>query len=177
MEGRSLLLNASFQPLQVISWQKALQLFFSGKVEIVESSERMIRSVSITIKMPLVIRLIKYVPQKNRKNIVRFNRNNVFLRDGYTCQYCQLKHPLGQLTMDHVHPVVKGGLKSWDNIVTACRACNLKKGGRTPEEANMKLKSRPRQPIWLPFMGINIDFTSSPEYIRILLKTYSGDAE
>ena len=79
--------------------------------------------------------------------------------------------------MDHVHPVVKGGLKSWDNIVTACRACNLKKGGRTPEEANMKLKSRPRQPIWLPFMGINIDFTSSPEYIRILLKTYSGDAE
>jgi 5-methylcytosine-specific restriction endonuclease McrA len=177
MEGRSLLLNASFQPLQVISWQKALQLFFSGKVEIVETSDRMIRSVSFSVRMPLVIRLIKYIPQKHRKNIVRFNRNNVFLRDGYTCQYCLQKGPLSALTMDHVHPVVKGGLKSWDNIVTACRACNLKKGGRTPEEAGMKLKSRPRQPIWLPFMGINIDFTSSPEYIRILLRTYAGDAD
>jgi 5-methylcytosine-specific restriction endonuclease McrA len=177
MEGRSLLLNASFQPLQVISWQKALQLFFSGKVEIVEFSDRLIRSVSIQIKMPLVIRLIKYVPQRNRKNVVRFNRNNVFLRDGYLCQYCNQKYSLSHLTMDHVHPVVKGGEKSWENIVTACRACNLKKGGRTPEEAGMKLKAKPRQPIWLPFMGINIDFTSAPEYIRILLKTYSGDSE
>jgi 5-methylcytosine-specific restriction endonuclease McrA len=177
MDGRSLLLNASFQPLQVISWQKALQLFFSGKVEIVETSDREIHSVSLTIKMPLVIRLIKYIPQKNRKNIVRFNRNNVFLRDGYACQYCCEKWPLSQLTMDHVHPVVKGGKKSWENIVTACRACNLKKGGRTPEEAGMRLKTKPRQPIWLPFMGINIDFTSSPEYIRVLLRNYSGDSD
>jgi len=177
MEGRSLLLNASFQPLQVIPWQKALQLFFSGKVEIVESSDRLIRSVSLQIKMPLVIRLIKYIPQKNRKNIVRFNRNNIFLRDGYTCQYCHEKQHLSHLTMDHVVPVVKGGEKSWENIVTACRACNLKKGGRTPEEAQMRLKSRPKQPVWLPFMGINIDFTSAPEYIRILLKNYSGDSE
>jgi 5-methylcytosine-specific restriction endonuclease McrA len=177
MEGRSLLLNASFQPLQVISWQKALQLFFSGKAEIVETSDRMIRSVSLTVRMPLVIRLIKYIPQKNRKNIVRFNRGNIFLRDGYTCQYCQVKTPEKQLTMDHVIPVVKDGPKSWENIVTACQPCNLKKGGRTPEEAGMKLLKRPRQPIWLPFMGINIDFTSSPEYIRILLKSYAGESD
>ena len=177
MDGRSLLLNASFQPLQVISWQKALQLFFSGKVEIVETSDREIHSVSLTIKMPLVIRLIKYVPQKNRKNVVRFSRNNVFLRDAYTCQYCHEKMPLSQLSMDHVHPIVKGGKKSWENIVTACRDCNLKKGGRTPEEAGMRLKTKPKQPIWLPFMGINIDFTSSPEYIRVLLRNYSGDSD
>ena len=177
MDGRSLLLNASFQPLQVISWQKALQLFFSGKVEIVETSDQVVRSVSITIKMPLVIRLIKFVPQRNRKNVVSFNRNNLFLRDGYACQYCLAKVPIGQLTMDHVIPVVKGGKKSWENIVTACRFCNLKKGGRTPEEAGMKLKNRPKQPNWVPFMGLNIDFTNSSEYIRILIKTYTGDSE
>lgn len=175
MEGRALLLNASFQPLQVIPWQKALQLFFSGKVEVVESSDQTIRSVSISIRMPIVIRLLKYIPQKQRKNVVRFTRNNVFLRDNYTCQYCGKKPPHSHLTMDHVKPVVHGGPKTWENIVTACRPCNVKKGGRTPDEANMKLRKVPRQPIWLPFMGLNIDFTSSPEYIRVLVKNYAGD--
>ena len=175
MEGRALLLNASFQPLQVISWQRALQLFFSGKVEIVEASDRPIRSVSLTIRMPLVIRLLKYIPQRTRKNIVRFTRNNIFLRDHYACQYCGKKPPASELTMDHVHPVVKGGLKTWENIVTACQTCNLKKGGRTPEEAGMRLHHPPRQPIWLPFMGLNFDFTNSPEYLRVLVKNYTGD--
>jgi len=177
MEGRALLLNASFQPLQVISWQKAIQLFFSGKVEIVESSDQMVRSVSVTIPIPRVLRLIKYVPLKSRKNVVRFNRNNIFLRDHHTCQYCGQKPPASQLTMDHVNPVVKGGPKSWENIVTACRPCNLKKGGRTPEEAGMRLKHPPREPIWLPFMGLNIDFTNSPEYIRVLVQTYTGSQD
>jgi len=177
MEGRALLLNASFQPLQVISWQKAIQLFFSGKVEIVENSGEVVRSVSITIPIPRVIRLIKFVPLKSRKNIVRFNRNNVFMRDHHSCQYCGHKPPVSQLTLDHVKPVVKGGKKSWENIVTACRPCNLKKGGRTPEEAGMRLKHPPREPIWLPFMGLNIDLTNSPEYIRILVHTYTGDGE
>ena len=124
--------------------------------------------------MPLVIRLLKYIPQRTRKNIVRFTRNNIFLRDHYACQYCGRKPPSTQLTMDHVNPVVQGGRKSWDNIVTACRPCNLKKGGRTPEEAGMKLKHLPRQPIWLPFMGLNIDFTNSPEYLRVLVKNYTA---
>jgi 5-methylcytosine-specific restriction endonuclease McrA len=175
MEGRALLLNASFQPLQVISWQKAVQLFFSGKVEVVESSNRIIRSVSISIRIPVVIRLLKYIPQKQRKNVVRFTRNNVLLRDNYTCQYCGKKPPRSHLTMDHVNPVVKGGPKTWENIVTACRPCNVKKGGRTPEEAQMKLRKLPKQPIWLPFMGLNIDLTNSPEYIRIMVKNYAGD--
>lgn len=177
MEGRALLLNASFQPLQVISWQKAIQLFFSGKVEVVETSERVVRSVTVTIKIPLVIRLIKYIPQKTRKNVVRFTRNNIFLRDQYTCQYCGGQPPLAQLTMDHVTPVVKGGGKSWENIVTACRPCNLKKGGRTPDEAQMRLKQNPKQPIWLPFMGLNVDITHSPEYIRLLVQSYTNGSE
>ena len=177
MEGRALLLNATFQPLQVISWQRALQLFFSGKVEIVEESSRTIRSVSLTIKMPLVIRLLKFVPQRNKRSIVRFTRNNIFLRDQYTCQYCGAKPKLEFLTMDHVVPVVKGGPKSWENIVTACQPCNIKKGGRTPDEANMRLKLAPRQPVWLPFMGLNIDFTHSPDYIRLLVKSYTGPSD
>jgi 5-methylcytosine-specific restriction endonuclease McrA len=173
MEGRALLLNASFQPLQVISWQKAIHLFFSGKVEIVENSEQVIRSVSLTIPIPRVIRLIKYVPLHSRKTVVRFNRSNVFLRDHHTCQYCGTKPPYSQLTLDHVNPVVKGGEKSWENIVTACRTCNTKKGGRTPEEAGMRLKHPPREPIWLPFLGLNLDLTLTPESIRILVQTYT----
>lgn len=177
MEARALLLNASFQPLQVITWQKALQLFFSGKVEIVESSDRMIRSVSLVIRMPIVIRLLKYIPPNRRKNVVKFTRNNVLLRDHFTCQYCGKKPPHHQLTLDHVIPVVKGGLKTWDNMVAACKNCNVKKGGRTPEEAQMKLLKNPKQPIWLPLLGMNIDITRSPEYIRLLIHHYTQDID
>ena len=176
MEARALLLNASFQPLQVIPWQKALQLFFSGKVEVVESSDRLIRSVSISIRMPVVIRLVNFINPKARKNLVRLTRNNLFLRDHHTCQYCGKKPPYSQLTMDHVVPAVQGGKKTWENIVTACRPCNTKKGGRTPDEAQMKLRIRPRQPIWLPLLGINIDLTECPDYIRILVKNYADDS-
>ncbi len=179
MEGRALLLNASFQPIQVISWQKAIQLFFSGKVEVVESSDRMIRSVSITIPIPRVIRLIRFVPLNSRKknSVVRFTRNHVFLRDHHTCQYCGQKPPTQHLTMDHVTPVVKGGKKTWDNIVTACRPCNIKKGGRTPEEAGMRLKRPPREPAWLPFIGIDFDLNGTSESIRILVRTYTGGGD
>jgi 5-methylcytosine-specific restriction endonuclease McrA len=177
MDGRALLLNASFQPLQVISWQKALQLFFSGKVEIVESSDQEIRSVTMTIRMPRVIRLIKYLPPNPRKHMVRFNRNNVFLRDHHACQYCGQKPGAQRLTLDHVIPVVKGGPKSWENIVSACRPCNLRKGGRTPEEAGMRLRTTPRQPVWLPFLGIHFDLTDMPDYLRILVQTYTGDSD
>jgi len=177
MDGRSLLLNATFQPLQVISWQKALQLFFSGKVEIIEESDRLVRSVTISIRAPLVIRLLKYIPERHRRTLVRFTRNNIFLRDQYTCQYCGRRPGLAHLTMDHVIPVSRKGPKSWENIVTACRTCNLNKGGRTPDEAGMKLRTVPAKPHFLPFMRLNIDFTSSPEYIRILVRNYTGKPE
>lgn len=173
MDGRSLLLNATFQPLQVISWQKALQLFFSGKVEIIEESNRVVRSVSISVKAPLVIRLLKYIPERHKRTVVRFTRNNIFLRDQYTCQYCGIKPGAKLLTMDHVIPVVKEGPKNWENIVTACRNCNVRKGGRTPDEAGMRMRNKPQKPNWLPFMGLNFDFTTSPEYIKILVSSYS----
>lgn len=177
MEARALLLNASFQPLQVISWQKALQLFFSGKVEIVESSDRVIRSVTLTIRIPVVIRLLKYIPPIRRKNVVKLSRKNILLRDHFTCQYCGKKPPQSQLTLDHVVPIVKGGPKTWENLVTACRTCNVKKGGRTPDEASMKLMKTPKQPIWLPMLGLSIDITHSPEYIRLLVSHYTHDGE
>ena len=134
----TLLLNASYEPLRVISWQKALTLFFAGKVEIVEEYDREIHSISFAIRLPSIIRLLKYVRVKNH-NKVKFSRANIYARDDYTCQYCAKKSPPEDLTFDHVVPVARGGQKRWDNIVAACFRCNHKKGGRTPEEAGMHL--------------------------------------
>ncbi len=172
MEGRSLLLNASFQPLQVIPWQKAIQLFYLGKVEIVEESDREIRTVSFRIKVPLVIRLVKLIPQRARREMVRFTRSNIFLRDNYQCQYCGTHPPTHSLTLDHVIPVVYGGPKTWDNIVTSCRQCNQNKGGRTPQQAKMKLMQKPKKPHWLPFMDTEIQWANLSETFRSLVKMY-----
>jgi 5-methylcytosine-specific restriction endonuclease McrA len=172
MEGRALLLNASFQPLQVISWQKAVQLFYLGKVEVIEASHREVRSVTVRIKVPLVIRLIRFIPHRIKREVVRFNRNNIFLRDAYQCQYCGKLPKADELTLDHVIPVVMGGPKVWENIVTSCRTCNQTKGGRTPQEANMVLLKKPRCPGWLPFMDTDIEFTRLSESLKKLVRLY-----
>lgn len=150
----ALVLNASFEPLHLVSWQKALQLLFQGKVEVIEESEKEIRTVRLTIRIPAVLRLLEYVPLKKKKRLIRFSRPNVLLRDHHRCQYCGLKYSKAQLTLDHVIPVVQGGGKNWKNIVTACKPCNQKKGGRTPAQAKMNLIRAPREPEWLPRIGI-----------------------
>lgn len=123
---------------------KSSSVFFSGKVEIVETSDKIIHSVTLTIRMPVVIHLLKYVPPQKLKKIVRFNRNSICLRDNYTCQYCGDKTPQMQLIMNHVVTIFKGGNKSWENMVTApCRGCYLKKVARTPDEAGMRLNKFP----------------------------------
>ena len=168
--SHALVLNASFEPLHVVTWQRAIQLLFQGKVEVVEDSDREIHTVRLTMKIPAVLRLLTYVPLARKKQIVRFSRINIFLRDNHSCQYCGKTFQKHQLTLDHVIPIVQGGRKSWENIVTACKPCNQRKGGRTPAQANMRLTRRPRQPNWLPTASLHLGITKTPERWKIYLK-------
>ncbi len=168
--SHALVLNASFEPLHIVTWQRALQLLFQGKVEVVEESDKEVRTVRLTIKVPAVLRLLNYVPLTRKKEIVRFSRLNIFLRDHSTCQYCGKIFGRNQLTLDHVIPIVQGGKKSWENIVTACKPCNQRKGGRTPSQAGLQLIRKPKQPIWLPAVSLQLGITQTPERWQIYLK-------
>ena len=161
----TLLLNASYEPLRIISWKKALTLFFSGKVEVIEEYDEQVHSITFAVKLPSIIRLLKYVRVKNL-NRVKFSRANIYARDDYTCQYCGKKFVSEDLTFDHVVPVANGGQKRWDNIVAACFRCNHKKGGRTPEDAGMKLIRRPTEPHWLPAFHVTFRLKAPPDSWR-----------
>src|SRR4029453_541213 len=105
---QALLLNASYEPLKVVHWQKAVTLWCQGKVEIVAVHDREIRAVSFSFKLPSGIRLLRSVPTKRGFRSVRFSRANISARDGYTCQYCAQSFPTPELTFDHVVPVSQG---------------------------------------------------------------------
>lgn len=170
MASHALVLNASFEPLNVVTWQRALQLLFQGKVEVIEESERQVRTVRLTVRVPAVLRLLSYVPLNPKRQIIRFSRPNVLLRDNYICQYCAKKYPARELTLDHVIPSVQGGKKQWENIVTACIRCNQKKGGRTPKQAGMHLIRKPKEPRWLPRSHVELGIRRTPENWKIYLK-------
>ena len=172
--AHALVLNTSFQPLRVVSWQKAVQLLFQGKVEVLEQSDAIIHTVSISIRVPAVLRLLSYISLPYRIQSVRFSRVNVFVRDNYHCQYCGKKYPRSTLTLDHVIPVVQGGKKSWDNIVTCCKSCNQKKGGLTPEQARMRLVRKPRHPSWLHNPAIHLGISVFPDSWKVYLKIEKG---
>jgi len=179
--SHALVLNASFEPLHIVTWQRALQLLFQGKVEVVEESDKEVRTVRLTIRVPAVLRLLNYVPLTRRKEIVRFSRLNIFLRDHCTCQYCGKVFGRNQLTLDHVIPIVQGGKKSWENIVTACKPCNQRKGGYTPTQAGLQLIRKPKQPIWLPTVNLQLGITQTPErwqvYLKVERRRPGADAE
>lgn len=161
---RTLLLAHTYEPLKVISWQRAFVLLSLGKVEVVEEYESDVRTVSIVFKVPAVVRLIRAF--RRHKKPVKFSRVNIYARDKYRCQYCSTKAPIAELTYDHVLPRSKGGKTTWTNIVTACLPCNLRKGSRTPQQANMKLKVKPVQPSWVPAVSIRISTRSVPDAWR-----------
>lgn len=139
---RVLVLNASFEPLHVTSAKRAITLVQYGVAEVLEESREIVRSPSTVLVVPSVIRLRKYV-RRPRVHPVPFNRRNVLRRDTFTCQYCGSRE---ELTLDHVLPRSRGGGHGWDNVVTACRSCNQRKGSRTPEEAGMPLHTPPYAP-------------------------------
>lgn len=139
---RVLVLNASYEPLQVTSIKRAITLLQYGVAEVLEQSRDVVRSPSTVLQVPSVIRLRRYV-RRPRAGAVPFNRRNVLRRDHFTCQYCGSQD---DLTLDHVQPRSRGGRHGWDNVVTACRPCNQRKGNLTPEEAGMPLRVPPHAP-------------------------------
>ena len=140
-----LLLNATYEPLNVVSVRRAIVLVIMDKAEIVESSDGYIRSETLSLPQPLVIRLVYYVRVPHQDSVA-LSRRALFNRDSYTCQYCGRRLPKSQLTVDHVYPRSRGGKTAWDNVVCACQRCNAQKGDKTPREAGMRLLKRPRQP-------------------------------
>lgn len=145
---RTLLLTPWMTPCRVISWQRAVVLSFLGKVEVVEEYDVTIAAPSLTIRAPAVVRQRRATAVRPKRPA--FSRTNVFLRDGHTCQYCGVTMVAAELNLDHVLPRSRGGLTTWENIVTSCYACNQHKAGRTPEEAKMRLMKRPVRPASLP---------------------------
>ena len=137
-----LVLNQNYEPLNVCAARRAFVLVFGGKAELLETGGDGIRGVDRTYPMPSVIRL--HHPVRRPRPRVRLTRREVFVRDRQRCQYCG-KHGL-DLTLDHVIPRRRGGAHEWENVVTACRPCNHRKGGRTPREARMKLMREPVRP-------------------------------
>jgi 5-methylcytosine-specific restriction endonuclease McrA len=166
--SRTLLLNSTYVPLKVISWQRAVTLMWLGKVEVVRTYEKDVRSVTFKIRMPAVVRLLRFVRRKQPQ--VSFSRRNLFARDNHSCQYCGQKRETTELTYDHVIPRSQGGRTDWTNIVTCCVECNRKKGGRTPDQAGMRLKRAPKRPDHLPGMiTITISLNSAPDAWRDFL--------
>jgi len=154
-----LVLDLGYQPHQIISWKKAITMLFNSRCELVENyDEEIYRRATIVIKKPAVVRLLNTV---RHNKPVRFSRMNILARDNWTCQYCLKKFPTRKLNYDHVVPKCRGGETTWTNIVTSCYACNNKKGGRTPQEAGMKLKKVPVKPKSLPVISRHLDISGS----------------
>ena len=141
-----LVLNYTFEPLHFTNARRAITLVLSGKAESVEASPRLVRSPSLTMCLPAVIRLAMYI-RKPFLDRVAFNKKNILRRDGYTCQYCGRRGE--RLTVDHMVPRSRGGETTWTNVVAACLKCNLQKGNRTVDEAGMTLIREPSHPRFL----------------------------
>lgn len=142
MNENVLVLNRNFEPLNVCDTRRAMCLIVVGKAEVLMNGRGVIRTPSRVFLRPSVIRLNRMIRRpRPRPKLVR---SEIFRRDNYTCQYCGQRSP--KLTLDHVVPRHKGGHHTWENLVTACARCNMRKGGRTAQEAGMTLQRPPQQP-------------------------------
>ena len=137
-----LVLNQSYEPLNVCRARRAIVLILQGKAEMLEDGMGFIRSINDTVPIPSVIKLGYYVSRTYRER--RFTRLGVFHRDNYTCQYCGKQSQ--QLTIDHIIPRYLNGQHTWENVVSACIPCNHRKAGRTPKQAGIKLIRQPSRP-------------------------------
>lgn len=146
--GSVLVLNASYEPLNIISVKRAIVLLLKEKAELLEAADARLRSECAEFQVPLVIRLVSYVRVPARLSIP-LTRRTVMIRDHYSCQYCGTQPGKQSLTLDHVVPRARGGSMTWENIVVACASCNQRKGDRLPDEANMRLMREPFRPRYM----------------------------
>ena len=137
-----LVLNQSYEPLNICRVRRAIVLIYNGKAELLENGVGFIRSASDIFPIPSVIKLERMIKRPRQKR--KLTRLGVFHRDNYTCQYCG--HESRELTLDHVIPRYRGGEHTWENVVSACIPCNRHKAGRTPEQASMRLTCQPSRP-------------------------------
>jgi 5-methylcytosine-specific restriction endonuclease McrA len=160
-----LILNRLYQPVHITSVKRAFSLLYQGIAKAIDQQYRLyefadwaelsatehdsVATIDRRIRVPrvLVLSAFEHLP----KSRVRFSRLNIYARDSDTCQYCGRKLPRSELNLDHILPRSQGGKTSWENVVCSCVPCNLRKGGQTPEQANMKLFKRPMRPRWTPF--------------------------
>lgn len=144
-----LLLNANYEPLNVCDIRRAVSLLIVGKAEVIQDSEMMVKSSEREWTAPSIVRMRYHVKRPMPR--LRLSRHSILARDFHTCQYCGATR---DLTIDHVQPKWSGGAHSWENLVTCCRRCNLKKGDKTPVQAKMRLKKAPRRPHYIPYLSL-----------------------
>lgn len=163
---KTLLLSANYFPIRVISWERAIKMRFEGTADVVAEYSDEISSPSVTWKVPAVVRERRVAKVKH---VVRFSRTNVYLRDGYRCQYCGDKFAPRELSYDHVVPRCQGGKTDWLNIVTSCKPCNSRKGGHECDAVGMWPLRAPVRPKVLPAALPRIDRDSAPaEWLAFL---------
>ncbi|MFN3730163.1 MAG: HNH endonuclease [Fimbriimonadaceae bacterium] len=150
-----LLLNANYEPLNVCDLRRAMSLLILGKAEILHDRDRPLTTVRGPMTAPSVLKMRYHVRRPMPQ--LRLSRHSILARDNYTCQYCGVRNK--ELTIDHVIPRWTGGPHTWDNLVACCRRCNLKKGDKTPQQANMKLMKKPKRPHFVAYLSL-------PQYLR-----------
>ena len=171
LERPTLVLNRSWQPVNVAPVARALVMLWNGSAKVVDpddfqlyswstwsdlrpkDDEPFIQAVTFKLRVPEVLTLTRY--DRPRETAVTFSRRNIFKRDHGTCQYCGARPGSYELTIDHVLPRAQGGVSRWDNCVLACVECNSRKANRTPEQAGMKLRKPPIRPQWRPLYASN----------------------
>lgn len=170
MEGRRVLLvDAALQPISIVTWEHAFNILYADKEleprVVVYSSDGAVIGVHRNIRVPSVVQLGNVVPRHRQR--VRFCRKNVLVgRDRGVCQYCGERFMTNDLTLDHVVPRRLGGKTTWENVVAACVPCNQGKGGRTPEQAKMKLIRKPVRPHTIIDVSIKMNLDRLPDEWR-----------
>ncbi len=168
IDAATLVLNKLFQPIHMTTVRRAFCLLAKGHVRVVgqefrtytfeqwlevepSSEQDCVVTPTRRLAVPRVVLLVDFdrIPRRE----VKFSRRNVYLRDGSQCQYCGRKLPMGELNLDHVVPISRGGKSTWENVVSSCLTCNSRKRNRSPEEAGLKLLRKPDRPRWQTFLG------------------------
>ncbi len=157
--ARALVLNATYEPLAVVSTRRAIVLVLRSRADVVASHTAIWRSERTSLVAPAVVRLRNYVHVPRQRPLTP-SRRSVFFRDDHECQYCA--RPAENL--DHVTPKSQGGDHTWGNIVAACRRCNSRKGGRTPEQAGLMLRRPPREPMYSLALALGLTTVPHPQW-------------